>query len=72
MFKWCKDYLSNRRQVTLANNVMSRSNGISHGVPRGSVPGPLLFKMYVNDLQNALGNIDVQLYAQVICIMLVF
>ena len=60
---WCRDYLSRRKQVTLANNVLSSSKSIQCGVPQGSVLGPLFFILYINDVQHAIKNSNVQLYA---------
>ena len=60
---WCKNYLSNRDQCTLANGIVSPSAKITCGVPQGSVLGPLFFILYVNDMCYALGSIGVQLYA---------
>ena len=45
-----RDYLSDRTQVTVINNVNSDTSRIRCGVPQGSILGPLLFLLYINDL----------------------
>ena len=50
--EWFKSYLSNRCQYTVVNNVSSNFGNITCGVPQGSVRGPLLFLIYMTDLQN--------------------
>ena len=60
---WCKSYLNGRSQKTLVNGVVSGLLPITCGVPQGSVLGPLFFLVYINDLQNALVDCRVQLYA---------
>ena len=50
---WFKSYLSNRQQYISYNNKNSSIKNIICGVPQGSILGPLLFLLYVNDLQNA-------------------
>ena len=62
-FDWCENYLQNRTQKTNVNGVLSSERRITCGVPQGSVLGPLFFILYVNDLQDAVPNANVQLYA---------
>ena len=51
--EWVKSYFSKRKQFVEFNNVRSSPQGISCGVPQGSILGPLFFILYVNDLNNA-------------------
>ena len=52
--KWINSYLTGRHQYVSVNNVLSEAMPIRYGVPQGSVPGPLFFILYINDLQNCL------------------
>ena len=65
ILNWFKSYLSNRQQYTVLNNYESNKDTICYGVPQGSVLGPLLFLIYVNDIQFAVSgsNLLVKLFA---------
>lgn len=58
-----KSYLSNRCQFVSFNGNVSDMRNVSCGVPQGSVLGPILFLIYVNDLPSSLGDINSVLFA---------
>ena len=48
---WLENYLLDRRQSVLANNIISDPLPITQGVPQGSIIGPLLYILYANDIE---------------------
>ena len=53
----------NRTQSVNVNGVFSDPQSIQFGVPQGSILGPLLFIVYINNLPSVVQSCDIQLYA---------
>ena len=67
VIKWFESYLSNRKFLVCID-VFSEAGTLKYGVPQGSILGPLLFLLYVNDLPQSLSDAGSYLYADDTCI----
>ena len=63
LLQWFSSYLTDRRQRVTVAGVTSDSLPVSSGVPQGSILGPALFLLFVNDLPDAIESSDVAMFA---------
>lgn len=61
--EWFKSYLSNRRQRTVFQGELSGQINVELGVPQGSILGPILFVLYINDINKIFKFCKIKLFA---------
>ena len=62
LLRWFESYLSNRFQRVVLEGSVSDYRGISAGVPQGSILGPIMFLVYINDIVENI-NSCIRLFA---------
>ncbi|KAK6167371.1 hypothetical protein SNE40_021416 [Patella caerulea] len=68
---WVEDFLNNRKQKVSVNGHESRQQNVTSGIPQGSVLGPILFVIYINDMPDCvlaptyLFADDTKIYAEI-------
>ncbi len=60
---WLNSYLKNRTQSVKLNKTLSSKVSVQFGVPQGSILGPILFNIYVNNMKDYISDCTLVQYA---------
>jgi hypothetical protein len=70
LLQWLKSYLTDRQQRVIINGAQSEWGNILAGVPQGSVLGPLLFLIFINDFTHVIRRCNIRLFADDTCLFI--
>ena len=56
VLRWIRDFLTHRKQKVRVNKVFSKESDVLSGIPQGSILGPILFTMFINDLPDCVDS----------------
>ena len=70
LFDWFNSYLIDRQQRVVINGQASSWGSVEAGVPQGSVLGPLLFLVYINDITHVVKHCNIRLFADDTCLFI--
>jgi hypothetical protein len=68
LLRWLQSYLTDRQQRVIINGAKSEWGSIKAGVPQGSVLGPLLFLIFINDITHVIRHCKIRLFADDTCL----
>lgn len=63
VYDWIKSFLSDRKQYVMVNGKKSRGEEVMSGVPQGTVLGPILFIVYINDITKVIKHSYIKIFA---------
>ena len=56
VIKWVESFLNDRKQKVTVNGTESKNHKVTSGIPQGSVLGPILFVIYINDMPECVDS----------------
>ena len=69
---WFNNYLCGRTQSTCVRGSLSPPTEVEFGVPQGSILGPMLFLIFINDISESIKHCQMSLYADDTCLYISF